>query len=132
MSTIQRDTAPEHPERPELPAELAHLSRTQARRLPYAAHCPICGQDTVHGPCDKTLLLVERRTRRGYQDLSDEQWAPTPAGLVWLAEWKREHPEQAAEVEAWSEAAVTRALARKREREAAQASAATPEPPDAA
>jgi hypothetical protein len=100
--------------------------------------CPICGLPRCQQPKTKFTTLAIKQTpagpvaHYGEADLSDDRWTPTEQGRVWYADWKRAHPEEAAAVEAWAEAAVDRAIARERARKATQAMPEPPESPDAA
>jgi hypothetical protein len=97
-----------------------------ARAFTYApTYCPLCGLERRDWPKTHIELLTIHQTpdgpvaHTGMVDLSDDRWSPTPAGMVWYANWKREHPQAAEEVERWAREAVDRAIAAKRAREAA-------------
>jgi hypothetical protein len=91
-------------------------SRTQLRRAGVSLPCPLCGEETVAGPCQKSH--DRQRVRRTVErDLSDDAWQPTTVGAEWYRQWAAEHPEEAARIEAENRAALDRILARQQRRE---------------
>ncbi len=61
------------------------LSRHAAKLAGLSQLCPICGQETVAGPCDMT-----RASRR--RDVSEDTFTLTEHGRADLAQWRAEHP----------------------------------------